>query len=144
MWDTVINTFYLLIFTLNFLINLFNQNGTLKIVDRVKNIFKLQQGEYVAPEKIENIYVRSKYVAQVFVYGNSYKSSIVGIIVPEEPTLLEWAARNNIEDTSMKSLCSNPEVKKLIMNDLELQAKLGGLKGFEKVALSSNHLKIIL
>ena len=110
----------------------------MKIVDRVKNIFKLQQGEYIAPEKIENIYVRSKYVAQVFVFGSSYKSSIVGIIVPEETVLLEWATNNNIKDTSMKSLCSNPEVKKLIMTDLELQAKLGGLKGFEKVALSIN------
>lgn len=108
----------------------------MKIVDRVKNIFKLQQGEYVAPEKIENIYVRSKYVAQIFVYGNSYKSSIVGIVVPEETVLLEWATNNNINNANMKQLCSNSEVKKLIMNDLEQQAKLGGLKGFEKVKLS--------
>ena len=101
---------------------------------RVKNIFKLQQGEYVAPEKIENIYVRSKYVAQVFVYGNSYKSSIVGIIIPEEPILFEWARENNLEQ-NMKNLCSNSQVKKLIMDDLEKQAKQGGLKGFEKVKI---------
>lgn len=47
------------------------QNGTLKIVDRKKHIFKLAQGEYIAPEKIENIYTRSDPVAQIFVHGDS-------------------------------------------------------------------------
>lgn len=49
------------------------QNGTLKIIDRRKHIFKLSQGEYIVPEKIENIYIRSQYVEQVFVHGESLK-----------------------------------------------------------------------
>lgn len=55
----------------NTLCTLRPQNGTLKIVDRKKHIFKLAQGEYIAPEKIENVYVRSDAVAQVFVHGES-------------------------------------------------------------------------
>lgn len=113
-------------------IGMYDKNGCLKIVDRVKNIFKLQQGEYIAPEKIENIYVRSKYVAQVFIYGNSYKSSLVSVIVPEETVLFEWAKQNNFE-TDLKALCQNDELKKVIQKDLTQLGKAGGLKGFEQV-----------
>eukprot|EP00494_Astrolonche_serrata_P031192 UN31461 len=65
-------------------------DGNLKIIDRKKNIFKLSQGEYVAPEKIENIYIQSKWCAQAFVYGNSLETALVAIVVPDEEVLIPY------------------------------------------------------
>jgi len=51
-----------------------NEDGRLMITDRIKNIFKLQQGEYVAPEKVENIIATCALVAQSFLTGESTES----------------------------------------------------------------------
>uniref|UniRef100_A0A8C2B9V7 Arachidonate--CoA ligase n=1 Tax=Cyprinus carpio TaxID=7962 RepID=A0A8C2B9V7_CYPCA len=81
-------------------------NGTLKIVDRKKHIFKLAQGEYIAPEKIENIYIRSEAVAQAFVHGDSLQACLVAIIVPDPDFLPGWAKKRGIEG-SYEELCKN-------------------------------------
>ena len=58
-------------------------NGSLKIIDRKKHIFKLSQGEYVVPEVIEHIYLRSPYVAQAFVHGDALKVAFSAAFLPE-------------------------------------------------------------
>ena len=69
-------------------------NGALKIIDRAKNIFKLSQGEYIAPEKLEGIYVQSEWVGQCWIYGDSLKDFIVAIIVMD-PDRLALQAKND-------------------------------------------------
>ena len=73
-----------------------NNNGTLSIIDRRKNIFKLAQGEYIAAEKIELVYAKSPAVGQVWVYGNSFKSFILAVVVPNAEYIFKWATSQNI------------------------------------------------
>ena len=65
-------------------------NGALKIVDRKKNIFKLSQGEYIAVEKLENIYVSIDLIKQIFIYGDSLQAYLVAIVVPDTDELKRW------------------------------------------------------
>ncbi|XP_035883183.1 long-chain-fatty-acid--CoA ligase 5 isoform X2 [Phyllostomus discolor] len=107
-------------------------NGTLKIIDRKKNIFKLAQGEYIAPEKIENIYIRSRPVLQVFVHGESLRSSLVAVVVPDTDSLPSFAAKLGVKG-SFEELCQNQAIKEAILQDMLKLGKEGGLKSFEQV-----------
>lgn len=68
-----------------------NPNGSVKIIDRAKNIFKLSQGEYIAPEKIENIFIQSGWLDQVWIHGDSLNDFIVLIAVINMPSAEKWA-----------------------------------------------------
>lgn len=111
----------------------FEANGTLRIVDRKNNMFKLSQGEYIAPEKIENTYAQCSLVAQMFVYGESLKSSLVGIVVPDKVALETWAQANNISGDYSQDVCRNAEVKKMLLRELHMLGVQDGLKSFEQV-----------
>ncbi|PVV00342.1 hypothetical protein BB560_005282 [Smittium megazygosporum] len=112
----------------------FNPDGTVSIIDRKKNIFKLSQGEYLAPEKIENILSKHPLVMQSFVYGNSFKNSIVGIVVPDPETFVPWASKIAQDGKSdIDSLVKNPKVIAAFLSKLDSAAEKAKLAGFEKI-----------
>ncbi|VUZ56112.1 unnamed protein product [Hymenolepis diminuta] len=77
------------------------EGNRLKIVDRLKHIFKLSQGEYVAPEKVEQVYAQTSLVAQVFVDGSPLKSYPVALVVPDGEALCK--AINSSEQEASNS-----------------------------------------
>lgn len=107
--------------------------GRLKIIDRKKNIFKLAQGEYVAPEKIENVYIRSPFVLQAFVYGDSLRASLVAVVVPDPDVLLPWAQERGLP-ADMARLCREPVVLRTVTRSMLDEGRSAQLRGFEQVA----------
>jgi len=121
-----------------------NKDGTLSIIDRKKNIFKLSQGEYVAAEKLEGVFSRSKYIAQIWVYGDSTKFALVAVAYPDPETLLPWAKENGLP-ADMVALCKNKKVQDMILkdiNDVGRQAKLRGFELIQRVLLTPEEFSI--
>jgi fatty acid CoA ligase FadD9 len=59
----------------------------LAYVDRRNNVLKLAQGEFVAMANLEAVYAGAPLVRQIFIYGNSERSSLLAVIVPTDEVL---------------------------------------------------------
>ncbi|KAH7841077.1 hypothetical protein Vadar_025249 [Vaccinium darrowii] len=105
-------------------------DGIMRIIDRKKNIFKLAQGEYVAVEKLENIFGAIPDIDSIWVYGNSFESYLIAVVIPNKQALTDWAERNGVPG-DFDSLCGNPKTKEYILGVITKFGKEKKLKGFE-------------
>ena len=106
-----------------------------RIIDRVKNMFKLQQGEYIAPEKIENKLSDCKYIEQLFIYGDSLQSYLVGVLYPKQKDVIEFLQKKGINATkeNYKDYFEDPDLIKDILTEIERFSRSNDIKGFEIV-----------
>lgn len=107
-------------------------NGVLKIIDRKKNLIKLSQGEYVAVEFLEKVYGVSPMIEDIWVYGDSFKSMLVAVVVPNEENAKKWADRNGLK-VPFSELCTTNQLKQHILMELKAAAERNKLSGFEHV-----------
>jgi len=117
-----------------------NPNGSLKIVDRAKNIFKLSQGEYIAPEKLENVYIQSEFVGQIWVYGDSLRDHIIAFIVLDPSPSKKWCVANGVEwnNDDASSVLTNTEFRQGVYDNLcklAAGAKLSSLERPKQMTL---------
>ncbi|KAL9931287.1 hypothetical protein V8E36_009797 [Tilletia maclaganii] len=111
--------------------------GRFKIIDRVKNLLKLAQGEYVALERVESTYAASSYLAQLWIHGESTETHIIAIAVPE-PTMFAALASKVLNKSiaaedlaAIKAATESPEVTRAVLEDLARIGQAARLNGFE-------------
>ncbi|KAJ3205345.1 long-chain fatty acid-CoA ligase, partial [Dinochytrium kinnereticum] len=111
-------------------------DGSLAIIDRKKNLVKLQNGEYIALEKLESIYKTSPYVQNICIYGDSEQPFCVALVQPVEAELRRALKAGNVlgvDDMEVGVLAGLEESRRIVAGSLRSVAAAGGLKGAEVV-----------
>ncbi|PSN68508.1 long-chain-fatty-acid-CoA ligase 1 [Corynespora cassiicola Philippines] len=117
-----------------------DEMGRFKVIDRKKNVLKLSQGEYISPERIENVYLANcGWIATAYVHGDSHQSSLVGIfgVAPDMfPPFASKVLGEKIEvgDTEkLKSVLQNKKLEKAVLKELDRVGKKSKFNTYEKV-----------
>ncbi|KAK8768262.1 hypothetical protein V5799_015271 [Amblyomma americanum] len=88
-------------------------NGTIKIIDRKKDLVKLQHGEYVSLGRVETVLKTCPLVDNVFAYGSSLHTYLVALVAPNLKQLQRVAQELGREPAAtLKELCEDEEVAK--------------------------------
>jgi long-chain acyl-CoA synthetase len=96
----------------------------LYITDRKKELIITAGGKNIAPQPLENLLKRDKYISQAFVYGDR-KPYLTALLVPTIERLLEFALENKINYHDLEDLVVHEPVVKLYEDRLaEINSQL--------------------
>ncbi|NXW01358.1 ACSL3 ligase, partial [Fregetta grallaria] len=116
----------------------FHEDGCLKIIDRKKDLVKLQAGEYVSLGKVEAALKNLPLVDNICAYASSFHSYVIGFVVPNQKELAELARKKGFKGT-WEEICNSPEMEKEVLKVLTEAAMAANLEKFEipvKIRLS--------
>ncbi|XP_044161409.1 long-chain-fatty-acid--CoA ligase 4 isoform X2 [Bufo gargarizans] len=113
-------------------------DGCLQIIDRKKDLVKLQAGEYVSLGKVEAALKNCSLVDNICAYANSLQSYVISFVVPNQKKLTGLAQQKGIEGT-WEEICNNPTMEAEVLKEIKEVASSMKLERFEipiKVRLS--------
>ncbi|EMD35229.1 acyl-CoA ligase, partial [Gelatoporia subvermispora B] len=111
-----------------------NADGTLTIIDRIKNLVKLSGGEYIALERLESVYKSSNLVANICVHGDPNAKQPMAIIIPHEPNLRHQLQASSIgvnADAPLAELVQDERVQDLVLKSCNAEGKKAAFKPME-------------
>ncbi|MBL9022237.1 MAG: long-chain fatty acid--CoA ligase [Myxococcales bacterium] len=107
-----------------------DDEGFLYITGRLKELYKLQNGKYVAPAPLEEKLKLSPLIANCMVYGDNQLFN-VALVVPDFANLKDWAKEQGIDASSDAKLIEEPKVKEKLQAEVDHFA--AEFKGFEEI-----------
>lgn len=113
-----------------------NKDGSLSVIDRKKNMFKLAQGEYVAVEHLELQLSKCDYASRIWIYGDSFKTALVAVISVEPANIVNLAKElgvANASESNLAELCENEKIIAAVQKSLDAIAKEAKFQGYEYV-----------
>ncbi|KAM9349239.1 long-chain-fatty-acid--CoA ligase 3b [Symphorus nematophorus] len=117
----------------------FHPDGCLKIIDRKKDLVKLQAGEYVSLGKVEAVLKNCSLIDNICAYANSDQSYVISFVVPNHKQLMALAEQMQVRGT-WEEICNNPQVEKevlRIITEAAISAKLERFEIPKKIRLSA-------
>lgn len=120
-----------------------DKDGHFYVTDRLKDLFKLSNGKYVAPLQVESLLKQSPLISQPVVVGSGRKQ-VGALIVPDWETLKETLKDEGIEaEGTREELCENPMVVKRVQKDaVELTRELNDYERVKRVYLLPREFSI--
>ncbi len=95
-----------------------DQDGFLFITGRKKDIIITAGGKNLTPANLENDMKQTRFVSQAVMHGDRRPYPVMLITLDEEQ-IVPWAAEQGIEDASIASLATNPQVIEIIQGELD-------------------------
>jgi long-chain acyl-CoA synthetase len=120
-----------------------DEDGHFYVTDRLKDLFKLSNGKYVAPLQVESLLKQSPLVSQAIVVGSGRKQ-VGALIVPDWETLKQTLKEEGIRaEGSREELCENPYVVKRVQKDaVDLTRELNDYERVKRVYLLPREFSI--
>jgi long-chain acyl-CoA synthetase len=111
------------------------EDGYLYITGRLKELFKLSGGEYIAPQALERTYIQSPYIEQIMIVGDG-KKYVAALIVPVFARVQEWCLEHSIEVNSRQEMVAQPDVLALFTGEIEMANQgMGKIQQVKRFAL---------
>jgi len=112
-----------------------NENGTISIIDRKKNLIKPPHGEYVAPERLESIYKNGDHVESVMVCASSHHNELIAFVKPKKEYQVHFGDNNEkLKNMAWEDFVQTREAEKGILDSLGKVWKEARLKSFERIS----------